>query len=230
MASKTNVFETSFLGLVFINQPVTGIGDLNGLRGSSSPGNLYLSLHTNDPGENGNQDSYEATFTGYERAAITRTASSWTLSTAQIQNTQVITFTECSSGEEVLTHFALGVSATGPDQVLFRGPLSTASLGLFTAKTDNTISIPGLTGLSVNDKIVFYPVLGSNLPSEINSGTTYWVKTLTGTQLTISSSLGGSTLSLSTEGSGVAFKLQSITVSPGVTLQFPANSLVIRED
>jgi hypothetical protein len=50
--SKSNAFETDLLGLIFNGTAITTIAD----NAASTPlTNLYLALHTADPGEAGNQ-------------------------------------------------------------------------------------------------------------------------------------------------------------------------------
>ena len=61
--SKGNTFENDLLLLVFNNTNAANIGDATGLRGSSTAGSLYVSLHTADPGEAGDQTTDEITYT-----------------------------------------------------------------------------------------------------------------------------------------------------------------------
>jgi hypothetical protein len=65
--SKSNTWENDLLLLVFNNTNASLIGDATGLRGSTTAGSLYLSLHTADPGEAGNQSTNEIAYTSYAR-------------------------------------------------------------------------------------------------------------------------------------------------------------------
>ena len=79
-------------------------------------GDLYVSLHTADPGEAGNQQTSEATYTSYARVLVTRTGTgSWTVSANQASNTAAVTFPTATGGSNVITHVAIGtvISATG---------------------------------------------------------------------------------------------------------------------
>ena len=75
-------FETAFLQnvlkLYFQNVDHASIGDAAGLQNSAADGNIYVSLHTADPA-GGNQTTSEATYTGYARVAVARTAVAWTV-------------------------------------------------------------------------------------------------------------------------------------------------------
>ena len=58
--SATNAFETDLLKLIFQNVALANVGDASGLQPSSTAGSLYISLHTGDPGETGDQTTSEA--------------------------------------------------------------------------------------------------------------------------------------------------------------------------
>ena len=53
--SKSNSLEAGLIDLAFLNTNFANLGDATGLRGSTTAGSLYLSLHTTDPGEAGDQ-------------------------------------------------------------------------------------------------------------------------------------------------------------------------------
>lgn len=59
----TNAAATNFLNHLFANADWANIGDATGLRGSSTAGSLYLSLHTSSPGEAGDQTTNEISYT-----------------------------------------------------------------------------------------------------------------------------------------------------------------------
>ena len=90
--SASNAFENSLLLLILNNTNIANIGDATGLRGSSAAGNVYVGLHTADPGEAGTQATSEATYTGYARVAVARTAGGWTVAGNAFSNTAAITF------------------------------------------------------------------------------------------------------------------------------------------
>jgi hypothetical protein len=118
--SMSNQFETDFLNLVFKNQAATGIGDASGLLASATSGSLYVSLHTSDPGEAGDQSTNEATFGGYARVAVPRGAG-WTVSSPSATNSADINFPACTSGNNTITHFGIGTSSSGAGKLLFSG-------------------------------------------------------------------------------------------------------------
>jgi hypothetical protein len=117
--SKGNTTEAELVAFVFRGTAVAWSGN----------GNFYVALHTADPGEGGGQTTSEAAYTGYARVAVSRDAGGWALSGNQASNAAEVTFPECTGGPETLTHFSVGLAASGASQIIYKGPL-TASLAI----------------------------------------------------------------------------------------------------
>lgn len=127
--SKSNTFENDLLLLLFNNTNIANIGDATGLRGSSAAGNLYIALHTADPGEAGDQTTNEVAYTSYARVAVARSSGGFTVATNTVTNAAAITFPQCTGGSATATHFSIGTSASGAGKILYSGAL-TASLAI----------------------------------------------------------------------------------------------------
>lgn len=127
--SATNAFETALLSLIFANANAANIGDATGLRGSTTPGNFFISLHTADPGETGTQTTSEATYTGYGRVSVARSGAGWTVSANNAANAAAVTFGACTAGTNTITHFGIGSDSTGTGNLFLKGAL-TASLAV----------------------------------------------------------------------------------------------------
>lgn len=127
--SKSNAWETALLNLVFNNTDAANIGDATGLRGSSTAGSLYVSLHTADPGEAGNQTTNECAYTSYARVAVARTAGGWTISGNAVTNAALIQFPQCTGSSETATYFGIGTASSSTGVLLYKGALS-ASLAI----------------------------------------------------------------------------------------------------
>jgi hypothetical protein len=126
--SKSNLMENSLLLLFFNATTFDNIAEDD----TTSPAtDLYVSLHTADPTEAGDQTSNEATYTDYARVAVARTAGGWTVSGATAENAAAIVFPEASGGSDTLTHFAIGELASGAGDLYYIGAL-TASLAVST--------------------------------------------------------------------------------------------------
>jgi hypothetical protein len=127
--SATNAFETSLLQHILQNADIANIGDATGVRGSTTAGSLYVSLHTSDPGEAGDQTTNEANYTGYARVAVARSGAGWAVSADTGDNVGAVTFGLCTAGSNTVTHFGVGTASSGAGVLLVSGALS-ASLAV----------------------------------------------------------------------------------------------------
>lgn len=129
--SKTDTFENDFLKLIFNGTAIANIAD----DAASSPlTNLYVSLHTADPGENANTDPgggatygqgrYETTYTSYARVAVARTSGGWTITGSSVSPTSAISFPECTGGTATITHFGIGTASSGTGKLIYKGSIS----------------------------------------------------------------------------------------------------------
>lgn len=87
---------------------------------------LYLALHTADPGEAGSQTTSEATYTSYARVAVERSATGWTVSGATVENAALVQFVTCSGGSNTITHVSIGTLSSGAGQIIVSGALSSS--------------------------------------------------------------------------------------------------------
>lgn len=123
--SATNAFETALLNLIFANTNAANIGDATGLRGSTTAGSFYISLHTADPGETGTQTTSEVAYTGYARVAVARSGAGWTVSGNSASNAALVTFgtVTASAGSPVL-YFGIGSDVSGAGNLFLRGAVT----------------------------------------------------------------------------------------------------------
>lgn len=118
--SKSNAFENALLKLIFNASAVTGLAD-NPAVGALT--NLYVSLHSADPGEAGDQTTSEVAYTGYARVAVARTAGGWTVTGASVSPAANIDFPACTAGAVSATHFGVGTASAGAGVLLYSGEL-----------------------------------------------------------------------------------------------------------
>jgi len=120
--SKSNAFETDFLRLIFNATAIANIAD----NAASSPlTNLYVSLHTADPGEAGDQTTNEISYTGYARQAVARTSGGWTVTGNSVSPVASIDFPVSSGGAGgTVTHAAVGTASAGSGKLLWSGALN----------------------------------------------------------------------------------------------------------
>lgn len=120
--SKGDTFENDLLKLIFNATPIANIAD----NAAASPlTSLFLSLHTADPGEGGNQTTSEAAYAGYARVSVARSAAGFTVATGgSVSPVNNIDFPFCTSGSAVITHVAIGTVSTGAGKILYSGPVT----------------------------------------------------------------------------------------------------------
>ena len=125
--SKSDAFETDLLKLIFQNTNIANLGDATGVRGSTTAGSLYVSLHTADPGEAGNQSTSECNYTGYSRVAVARSAGGFTVSGNSVSPAADVTFaapTNSTNLPQTATFFGIGVASSGAGELLYSGALN----------------------------------------------------------------------------------------------------------
>lgn len=119
--SKGNTFENDLLKLIF---NATAIANMADNAGTSPLTNLFVSLHTADPGEAGDQTTSEATYTSYARVAVARSNSGWTVTANSVSPAATISFPACTGGTNTITHFAVGTASTGAGKLLYKGTVT----------------------------------------------------------------------------------------------------------
>lgn len=124
--SKSNSLENALMLLLFNATTFNGIAE----NDTTSPNtDLYVSLHTADPGEGGSQTTNECAYGSYARVAVARSGSGWTVTNNTATNAALVQFPQCSSGSETATYVGIGLASTSPGTLLYSGALS-ASLAI----------------------------------------------------------------------------------------------------
>jgi hypothetical protein len=119
--SKSNTFENDLLQLIF---NATAIANLADNAASSPLTNLFVALHTADPGEAGVQNTSECNYTGYARVSVVRTSGGWTVTENSVSPNADINFPACTGGTNTATHASVGVASSGATKILYKGALS----------------------------------------------------------------------------------------------------------
>lgn len=132
--SASDALENGILELLLKNTDFAGIGDAGGLQSSAVAGSLYISLHTSDPGEAGDQTTNETAYTNYARVAVARSGSGWTVSANAASNAAEIAFPACGVTGATITHFGVGTESSGAGILLFSGTCSLVVSNAITPK------------------------------------------------------------------------------------------------
>ena len=120
--SKSDTFENDLVKLIFNGTAIANLAD----NAATAPlTNLYVALHTADPGEAGTQATNEISYTGYARQAVPRSSSGFTVSGSAVTLTNNLDFPKMTGGTGgTATYFSYGVAASGATKILYSGPLS----------------------------------------------------------------------------------------------------------
>lgn len=118
---KSTAFSSSLLALIFNASTIANLA----INATSSPlTNLYVALHTADPGAGGNQSTSEATYTGYARVAVARSGAGWTVTSNSVSPAGTISFPACTGGSNTITNFSIGSASSGSGNLYYSGTVS----------------------------------------------------------------------------------------------------------
>jgi hypothetical protein len=113
-------FDNDLLKLIFNGVGIANIAD----NAASSPlTNLYIALHTADPGVGGSQATDECTYGGYARQGVARTSAGWSVTGNSVSPVADVVFPIASAGSETATHFSVGTLASGAGKILYSGEI-----------------------------------------------------------------------------------------------------------
>lgn len=139
--SKGNTFENDLVKLIFQATAIANIAD----NAASSPlTNLYVSLHTADPGEAGDQTTNETGYTSYARVAVARTSGGWTVTANSVSPAANIDFPACTGSTATITHFGVGTASSGAGKLLYSGTV-TPNISVSTGVTPRLTTATAIT-------------------------------------------------------------------------------------
>jgi hypothetical protein len=226
LSNLTGATVTANLQLIFNSTNWTSIATGTGAT------NLYLSLHNADPGTGGNQTTSETAYTNYVRLAVARSTAGWTVGgsapTVNVTNAGTVTFAQCGASGDTLTHVGVGLASSGAGTLLLSAPIGPGAGYGFTCTlaSPGVMTIPG-SSMSLNGRVSVYADASAALPSGFTEGTVYFVGTVTGTTVTLSTTAGNANpVNTAGAGSGIAIVQNPLAVSNGVTPSFGAGAFI----
>lgn len=119
--SKGDTFENDLMKLIFSATAIANIAD----NAATSPlTNLFIALHTADPGETGSQTTSEAAYTSYARVSVARTSGGWTVTANSVSPVANISFPAGTGGSGTVTHWSVGTATSGTGKILYSGTVT----------------------------------------------------------------------------------------------------------
>ncbi len=119
--SKGNAFENGLMQLIFNAVDIANLADDTVTSPLTA---LFVSLHTSDPGEAGDQTTNECAYTSYARVSVARTAGGWTVTANSVSPVANITFPAATGGSETATYWAIGTLTSGAGILLYSGTVT----------------------------------------------------------------------------------------------------------
>jgi hypothetical protein len=111
--SFSNTAETAINNYIFKGTAVSWNGNTD----------LWLALHTADPGEAGSAVTSETAYGSYARVAVDR-ATGFTVAGDTVTNAALAQFPISSSGSSTVTHVSIVTSASGAGTIIASGALN----------------------------------------------------------------------------------------------------------
>jgi len=112
----------------FSNAAETAINE-QVFKGTALPWNantdLWLALHTADPGEAGTATTSESAYTSYARVAVSR-ATGFTVAGATVENAALVQFPISTGGSSLVTHVSIVTTASGAGTIILSGALNSS--------------------------------------------------------------------------------------------------------
>lgn len=134
------IFANDMLKLILHQVAIAGIADVPAV---GKLNNLWLGLHTADPGPAGTQETSAVVYTGYARKSVGFGPSVWAITGDKANPVARIEFAEMTGGiESLATWVTIGTTETGPGKILMRGRLSPdiqCRLGVIPAIKQDTV-------------------------------------------------------------------------------------------
>lgn len=118
---KGSTFSDDLLKLIFNAAAIANIADN---AGSSPLTQLFIALHTADPGAGGTQSTSEVAYTSYARVAINRNSGGFTVTGTSVSPAATIVFPTATGGSGTATFWSIGVASSGATKILYSGPIS----------------------------------------------------------------------------------------------------------
>lgn len=214
--AKGNTFINDLMKLIFNATAIANIAD----NAASSPlTNLYAALHTADPGAGGSQTTSETVYTGYARQAVARTSGGFTVSGQAVTLTATVNFPAgATTDTDVIAFWSIGTLISGAGKVLYSGAIGTyQGMGTALAATEY-LTVPGLTGVANADRIAVFAPPGESLPTGLTSGALYYAISVSGNQLQLSATNGGSAINITVDGEFIAYKVTPLVMGGGIAV------------
>jgi len=209
---QNNAAKQAVLQLIFNGTAYANVAD----NAASSPlTNLYGALHTAWPGRTGSQSTSEASYTNYARVAIPRTSGGFTVAadgTITLTSSRSFPASSATGNNQYCPFFSIGNASSGASQIQAMGCIlkSGTAAQPVTVATSGNLFTAYAHGAVTDDRVCFFKVGNSALPTGVTEGTVYWVRAgYTSDTFTVSATQGGASITVSANGAATLMVLDT---------------------
>lgn len=119
---KSTYFRNAILDLIFQGDAIADLAE----NDTTSPlTNLWVALHTADPGLGGTQASSEASYGGYARQSVSRSAGGFIVTGNTAKLNAQLNFPAVSDATvQTIRFFSIGVASAGSTPILYSGAVT----------------------------------------------------------------------------------------------------------
>lgn len=195
--------------------------------GNGTPATLHIGFATTVPTPTA--AGTEPSTNGYARIAVTNNATNFPAATTRQKKLATAVETAVATGGNIGKIYGLNFwdAATAGARKRF-ALLSDAFGFLATALASDVVAVPG-HNLVVSDEVLVRAIPGATLPAALTDWAKYFVKTVSGNDITLSATDGGATIDLAAAGSFMIQRLRPKDWNEGDKLTFAANEIVFIE-
>ena len=194
--------------------------------GSGSPASLYIGFTTTLPTPTA--AGTEATGGGYARIAVVNNSTNFPAATGRQKRLATAVETIVASGN-IGKIYGLNFWDAASAGARKRFAYLADALGfLATALATDVVAVPG-HNFVVNDECVIRAIPGATLPAALTDWGKYYIKTVSGNDITLSATEGGATIDLAAAGSFFIQRLRPKDWAEGDQLTFAANEIVFAD-
>jgi len=196
--------------------------------GSGSPSSQYIGFTTTVPTPTA-AGTEPSTF-GYARIAVVNNSTNFPAAASRQKKLATAVETIVATGGNIGKIYGLNFWDASTAGARKRFALLADAFGFLATAiaAGDLVTLPG-HNLVVSDEVLVRAIPGSTLPAALTDWAKYFVKTVSGNDITLSATDGGSTIDLAAAGSFFVQRLRPKTWDEGDKLTFAANEIVFIE-
>lgn len=195
--------------------------------GNGTPATLYIGFTTTIP--SATAAGTEPSTNGYARIAVTNNSTNFPAATSRQKKLATAVETAVATGGNIGKIYGLNFWDASSSGSRKRFALLSDAFGFIaTALATDVLTVPG-HNLAVSDEVLVRTIPGATFPAALTDWTRYYVKTVSGNDITLSATDGGTTIDIAAASSLFIQRLRPKDWNEGDKLTFAANEIVFAD-